>query len=123
MKDYLFPILVGLFVIAMVLIALCPSITLTNEQYDRLKELSVKWGSIATLLGIIAKACDMPYATETLTIFVGIGSCLAELLSKSNKVYKNYEYIFEQDGDIDFTDIEEDEEVEDNGITITDDEE
>lgn len=88
MTKYLFPILVGLFVVVMVLIALCPSVKLTNEQYDRLKALSIKWDSIATLLGVIASTISMPYTAETLTIFVGVGACLAELLAKSNKEYK-----------------------------------
>lgn len=88
MTKFLFPILVGLFIAIMIIIALCPSIKLTNEQYDRLKALSIKWDSLATLLGVIAGTIEMPYTAETLTIFVGIGACFAEMLAKSNKEYK-----------------------------------
>lgn len=101
--NYIFPILVGVFTIALVVIALIPGIKLTNEQYDRLKWLSDKWELFVVFLGVITKAFDLPYAIATVTIFAGIGALLGGLLMKSNKDYKS-NFPIEEDGDIDYAD-------------------
>lgn len=108
MVNFIFPILVGVFTIALIVIALVPGIKLTNEQYDRLKWLSDKWELFVVFLGVITKAFDLPYAIATVTIFAGIGALLGGLLMKSNKDYKS-NFPIEEDGDVDYTDIEEDE--------------
>ena len=64
-------------------------VKLTNEQYDRLKEIVVKWSGITTFLGVIVATFKTPYGNETITLVAAIGALLAYAMGLSIKNYVN----------------------------------
>ena len=85
--NYLFLIIVLAVIAVALLIAGFTKFRLTNEGFDRLKWLVVRWSYIVVFLGLIAKTLNMPYGTETVTIVAGVGAMLAGLLGISNTNY------------------------------------
>ena len=62
-------------------------VRLTNEQYDRLKGIVIKWSGITTLLGVIVATFEVPYGEQTITTVAAIGAFLAYMLGVSDKHY------------------------------------
>lgn len=62
-------------------------VNLSNEQYDRLKGIVIKWSGITTFLGVIVATFPVPYGKETITLVAAIGALLAYALSVSIKNY------------------------------------
>ena len=85
--NYLFLIIVLAVIAVVLLIAGFTKFRLTNEGFDRLKWLVVRWSYIVVFLGLVAKTFNMPYGTETVTIVAGVGAMLAGLLGISNTNY------------------------------------
>lgn len=86
--NYAFLITTIAVVIGFLAIATIGKVQLTNEQYDRLKSLVVKWHYITGFIALIAKTFDMPYGAETVSIVIGFGVMLAGLLGISNENYE-----------------------------------
>ena len=111
MKDYLFFIIVIAAVLAAIAVAIFTNFHLTDEKYERLKWLTIRWSYITTFLGLIVKTFDIPYGLETVTVVAGIGALMAGLLGVS---IKNYDktmkmYVEEPEGsyiDYDFSEEE-----------------
>ena len=64
---------------------------LSNEQYDRIKAVVLKWPGILTFLGVIVSTFKVPFGEETLTLVAAIGTFLAYCLGISSKVYDGEE--------------------------------
>ena len=62
-------------------------VNLSNEQYDRLKGIVIKWSGITTFLGVIVATFKAPYGNETITLVAAIGALLAYALNVSIKNY------------------------------------
>lgn len=94
-----------------------------DKVYDFLKELcQVVLPALGTLYFALSGIWGFPYGEQIVGTITAVVTFLGVCLHISSKEYYTAQMI-EQDGDIDFTDIEETEEVEDNGITINDNEE
>ena len=87
LTKYAFLLITLLALAIAILIASLTSIKLSNEQYDRLKKLVLKWAGIMTFLGVIVSVFNPPFGSETLTLVAGIGAFLAYMLGVSNKNY------------------------------------
>ena len=87
MKDYLFLIITIAVVLIILAIAMFSKFSLTSEQYDRLKWVTIRWSYLVTFIGVIVQLFGVPYGTETLTIVGAIGALLAGLLGISNNNY------------------------------------
>ena len=88
MKDYLFFIIVIAAVLAAIAVAIFTNFHLTDEKYERLKWLTIRWSAITTFLGLIVKTFVIPYGLETVTVVAGIGAMLAGLLGVGVMNYK-----------------------------------
>ena len=73
-----------MIVVAILCIAAFGKFKLTNEGYDRLKAVVIKWSYLVVFIGLIVKTFDIPYGVETVTIVAGIGAMFAGLLGISN---------------------------------------
>ena len=82
--NYLFLIVTLVIVVAILCIAAFGKFRLTNEGYDRLKAVVIKWSYLVVFIGLIVKTFDIPYGVETVTIVAGIGAMFAGLLGISN---------------------------------------
>lgn len=82
--NYLFLIVTLAIVVAILCIAAFGKFKLTNEGYDRLKAVVIKWSYLVVFIGLIVKTFDIPYGVETVTIVAGIGAMFAGLLGISN---------------------------------------
>lgn len=82
--NYLFLIVTLVIVVAILCIAAFGKFKLTNEGYDRLKAVVIKWSYLVVFIGLIVKTFDIPYGVETVTIVAGIGAMFAGLLGISN---------------------------------------
>lgn len=58
-------------------------VRLSNEQYDRLKGIVIKWSAITTLLGVIVATFKVQYGAETITVVAAIGAFMARCLDVS----------------------------------------
>ncbi len=85
--NYLFLIITISAVVAVLAIAGFTNFRLTDEGYDRLKWLTIRWSSIVTFLGLLVKTFNFPYGIETVTVVAGIGALMAGLLGVSIKNY------------------------------------
>ena len=106
MQSYIFLIVVLLLVGLILVVTTFTHFKLTNDQYDRLKWLVVRWSVITAFLGVIIKTFSIPYGLETVTIVAAIGVLLAGLMGISNDHYDeggtvctDEEWV--EDGDID----------------------
>lgn len=87
--NYLF-LIITLAVIAVVLfIASFTKFRLTNEGYDRLKWIVIRWSYIVVFIALVAKTFKMPYGLETVAVVTGFGAMLAGLMGISNKNYND----------------------------------
>lgn len=85
--DYLF-LIITLAVIFIVLgIATFSKLTLSNEQYDRLKSVVTKWDYIVIFIALIVKLFNVTYGLETVAVVAGLGAMLAGILGIANKNY------------------------------------
>ena len=82
--NYLFLIVTLVIVVAILCIAAFGKFKLTNEGYDRLKAVVIKWSYLVVFIGLIVKTFDIPYGVETVTIVAGIGAMFVGLLGISN---------------------------------------
>lgn len=82
-----FLIITILVVVAVLIIATFTQFKLTNEAYDRLKWLVIRWSVIVTFIGVIVKTFDIPYGTETVTVVAAIGALLSGLLGISSYIF------------------------------------
>lgn len=87
-----------------VAIATLTNFRLSNEAYDRLKTLVLKWSGIVTFLGVLVSTFKFEFGEETITIVAAIGALLAYLLGVSNKNYVDGAEVYERDGGIDESD-------------------
>lgn len=87
--NYLFLIITLAVIAVVLLIAGFTKFRLTNEGYDRLKWLVVRWSYIVVFIALIAKTFKMPYGLETVAIVTGFGAMLAGLMGISNKNYND----------------------------------
>ena len=87
MGQYTFMIITLLALAAGVSVLTFFGVKLTDEQYDRLKDIVVKWSGITTFLGVIVATFKIPYGNETITIVAAIGALLAYAMGLSIKNY------------------------------------
>lgn len=87
MANYSFLITVLVVLAAAVIGVTLRGIRLTNEQYDRLKKIVLKWPGILTLLGVIVNVFHPPFGEETITVVAAIGAFLSYILGVSDKNY------------------------------------
>ena len=86
MANYTFLIVVLVILAIAVLGITLHGVQLTNEQYDRLKKIVLKWPGILTLLGVIVNVFHPSFGEETITV-VAIGAFLSYMLGVSDKNY------------------------------------
>lgn len=100
MTHYIFLITVlAVLAIAVVFVTL-RGIKLTNEQYDRLKDIVIKWPGIVTFLGVLVSTFHFEYGNETITVVSAFGAFLAYMLGISDKQYTEGAYIDDLEGGI-----------------------
>ena len=87
MTNYIFLIVVLAVLAAAVTVITLYGVRLSNEQYDRLKYIVIRWSGITTLLGVIVATFHFPYGEETITVVAAIGAFLAYMLGVSDKNY------------------------------------
>lgn len=85
--NYLFLIITLTIIVAVLVIAMFTKFCITNEGYDRLKAVVVKWQYIVVFIALIVKTFNVQYGVETVTLVAGIGAMLAGLLDISNSNY------------------------------------
>lgn len=85
--KYLFLIITIAVVLGVLLIATFSKFKLSNEQYDRLKAIVIKWQYLVVFIALIVKTFDVQYGIETVTIVSGFGAMLAGLMGISNANY------------------------------------
>lgn len=107
--NYLFLTITLVAILIVLGIAVFTNFELTNDQYDRLKYVVVRWHYLVVFVALIVKTFDVPMGVETVTIVSGIGAMLAGLLGISGE---NYSQDFDED-DYEFHDELDDEELED----------
>lgn len=87
--NYLFLIITLAVIAVVLLIAGFTKFRLTNEGYDRLKWIVIRWSYIVVFIALIAKTFKMPYGLETVAVVTGFGAMLAGLMGISNKNYND----------------------------------
>lgn len=87
--NYLFLIITLAVIAAVLLIAGFTKFSLTNEGYDRLKWLVIRWSYIVVFIALVAKTFKMPYGLETVAVVTGFGAMLAGLMGISKKNYND----------------------------------
>lgn len=108
MRDYMFMISVLVALVFAICIITFSKFKLSNEQYDRLKAIVLKWPAILTLLGVFVATFNFVYGKETITIVAAIGAFLERCLGVSNQrysegaVFEGEDWIEDlEDGDVD----------------------
>lgn len=86
--NYLFLIITLVVIIGILAVAAFGKFKLSNEGYDRLKAVVVKWQYIVVFIALIVKTFEVAYGIETVTIVSGIGAMLAGLMGISDVNYK-----------------------------------
>jgi hypothetical protein len=76
-------------------------IKLTNEGYDRLKWLVVRWSGILTFLGALVSVFKFEHGAETITVVAAIGAFLAYMLGISEKDYNDGAAVDAKEGGVD----------------------
>lgn len=109
MHDYIFMISVLVLLVLAICVITFSNIKLSNEQYDRLKAIVLKWPAILTFLGVIVATFTFTYGKETITIVAAIGALLERFLGVSHKTYTEGAVVEEGDWVEDFEDGEVDE--------------
>ena len=87
MANYTFLITVLVILAVAVIVITLHGVQLTNEQYDRLKKIVLKWPGILTLLGVIVNVFHPSFGEETITVVAAIGAFLSYMLGVSDKNY------------------------------------
>lgn len=106
MANYSFLITVLVVLVAAIVGITYRGIQLTNEQYDRLKNIVLKWPGILTLLGVIVNVFHPPFGEETITLVAAVGAFLSYMLGISNKNYVEGTVIYDvEEGINEGTDI------------------
>ena len=85
--NYLFLIITLAVIVAILCVAAFSKFKLSNEGYDRLKSVVIKWQYIVVFVALIVKTFDVAYGIETVTIVSGVGALLAGLMGISNVNY------------------------------------
>lgn len=86
--KYAFLMITLIVVVGVLLIATFSNFQLSNEQYDRLKAIVVKWHYLVAFLALIVSTFNVVYGKETVTLVAGLGAMLAGLLGISNTNYE-----------------------------------
>lgn len=103
MTKYAFLLIVLAVLAVGVTVITLYGVRLTNEQYDRLKAIVMKWSGIVTFLGVLVSTFTFEYGEETITVVAAIGAFMAYMLGVSDKHYTEGA-VAEEDGDIDESD-------------------
>lgn len=91
MTQYIFMLTVlAVLAVAVICITLY-GVNLSNDQYDRLKGIVVKWSGIVTFLGVLVSTFNFPYGEETITVVAAVGALLAYVMGVSAKNYNGEE--------------------------------
>ena len=85
MKSYIFLITVIAVLLIAVTFVTIHGVDLTNEQYDRLKAIVLRWSGIVTFLGVLVSTFKFDYGEETITVVAALGAFMAYMLGLSNK--------------------------------------
>lgn len=85
--NYLFLIITIVVILGVLGIAVFTKLTLSDDQYDRLKAVVIKWQYLVVFIALIVKTFDVSYGIETVTIVSGFGAMLAGLMGISNVNY------------------------------------
>ena len=97
MANYAFLITVLVALGACVIGITLRGVNLTNEQYDRLKGIVIKWSGIVTFLGVLVSTFHFSYGEETITVVAAAGAFMAYMLGLSNKSYNEREVVDDDD--------------------------
>ena len=89
-----FLITIGI-IVAILGVAIFTQFSLSDQQYDRLKWIVIRWDYLIVFLGLVVKTFNVSYGLETVTIVGGIGALLAGLLHISNQTYEEHQKILE----------------------------
>lgn len=89
MNSYVFLIIVLAAVIAILIFATFSHFKLSNEQYDRLKWVSLHWDVFVVFIALIVKLFDVSHGIETVSLVAGIGAALGGLLDISSKNFES----------------------------------
>lgn len=105
MKQYAFLITTLAVLLVAVAFVTLHGVMLSNDQYDRLKKIVIRWSGITTFLGVIVATFDFPYGEETITVVAAIGAFMAYMLNTSDKSFNDGATVdedeFLEDGDLD----------------------
>ena len=97
MINYAFLIAVlAVLALAILVVTFC-NYELNNEQYDRLKNLVMKWPAILTFLGVLVATFHFSFGEETITVVAAIGALLARILNVSNYNYNDSGAVIESE--------------------------
>ena len=97
MSNYIFLIVVLAVLAAAVIGITLHGVQLTNDQYDRLKGIVLKWSGIVTFLGVLVSTFHFSYGEETITVVAAAGAFMAYMLGLSNKSYNEREVAEDDD--------------------------
>ena len=86
--KYAFLMITLIVVVGVLLVATFSNFQLSNEQYDRLKKIVLKWHYLVAFIALIVTTFNVIYGKETVTLVAGLGAMLAGLLGISNTNYE-----------------------------------
>jgi len=107
MRQYAFLITTLAVLAVAVIFVTLHGVRLSNEQYDRLKNIVIKWSGITTFLGVIVATFSFPYGEETITLVAAIGAFMAYMLNISDKSYNDGAAIYDDDKALEDGDLDE----------------
>lgn len=107
MKQYAFLITTLAVLLVAVAFVTLHGVMLSNDQYDRLKKIVIRWSGITTFLGVIVATFDFPYGEETITVVAAIGAFMAYMLNISDKSYNDGAAIYDDDEALEDGDLDE----------------
>ena len=74
MSNYIFLIVVLAVLAVAVIGIILHGVQLTNDQYDRLKGIVLKWSGIVTFLDVLVSTFHISYGKETITVVAAISA-------------------------------------------------
>lgn len=107
MKQYAFLITTLAVLLVAVAFVTLHGVRLSNDQYDRLKTIVIRWSGITTFLGVIVATFNFPYGEETITVVAAIGAFMAYMLNISDKSYNDGAAIYDDDEALEDGDLDE----------------
>lgn len=91
MTQYTFLIVVLAVLFIAITFITYKGVCLSNEQYDRLKKIVMKWAGITTFLGVLVSTFSFAYGEETITVVAAVGAFLSYMMGVSEDNYKGKE--------------------------------